>query len=98
MSGLQGYVKGALPRKQLIAFFVEQFQLTLKNTGCFEFQFHVGKLSYKKCIIQGAYYTGLSTIDGIDSLFGRAPQGKPWKQYKHYFLVSCYKIWSKVVF
>ena len=41
---VMGYVKGALRRKQLIAFFVEQFQLTLKNTGCFKIQFHVGKL------------------------------------------------------
>ena len=45
MSALQGYVKGALRRKQLIAFSVEQSQLTLKNTGCFDFQFDVGKLS-----------------------------------------------------
>ena len=45
VSGLQGYVKGTLQRKQLIAFFVDQFQLTLKNTRSFEFQFHIGKLS-----------------------------------------------------
>ena len=41
----KGYVKGAPRRKQLIASFVEQFQLTIKNTRCFEFQFHVAKLS-----------------------------------------------------
>ena len=45
----------------------------------------------------GVYYTGLSTIDATDGLFGKAPQEKPWKEYNH-FLVSCYKIWSKIVF
>ena len=53
--------------------FVGQFQLTLENTRCFEFQFHVAKLSQYKCIIQGLYYTGLCTIDEIDGFFGRAP-------------------------
>ena len=73
MSALQGYVKGAPRRKKLIASFVEQFQLALKNTRCFEFQLHVAKLSQYKCIIQGVYYTGLCTIDAIDGFFGTAP-------------------------
>ena len=73
MSALQDYVKSALQRKQLIASFVGQFHLTLENTRCFEFQFHVAKLSQYKCIIQGLYYTGLCTIDEIDGFFGRAP-------------------------
>ena len=47
--------------------------------------------------MQGVYYTGLSTTDATDGLFGKAPQEKPWKEYNH-FLVSCYKIWSKIVF
>ena len=73
MSALRGYVKGPLRRKQLINSFVEQFQLTLENTKCFEFEFHVAKLSLYKCIIQGVCYAGLCTIDAIDRLFGRAP-------------------------
>ena len=32
MSVLQGYLKGALLKKQLIASFVEQFKLNLENT------------------------------------------------------------------
>ena len=32
MSVLQGYLKGALRKKQLIASFVEQFKSNLKNT------------------------------------------------------------------
>ena len=52
MSALQGYAKGALRRKKLIASFVKQFQLTLENTRCFEFQFHAAKLSQWKCIIR----------------------------------------------
>ena len=52
MSALQNYVKGGIRRKQLIASFVEQFQLTLGNTRCFEFYFHVAKLSKYKCIRQ----------------------------------------------
>ena len=32
MSVLQGYLKGALLMKQLIASFVEQFKLNLENT------------------------------------------------------------------
>ena len=45
VSALQGYLNGVLRKKQLIASFVEQFQLTLENTGCFEFPSHVAKLS-----------------------------------------------------
>ena len=35
MSVLQGYLKGALLKKQLIASFVEQFKLNLENTSTF---------------------------------------------------------------
>ena len=68
-----GLCKGFYTKEAMIASFVEQFQLTLKNTRCFEFQFHVAKLSQRKCIIQGAYYTGLCTIDAIDGFFGKTP-------------------------
>ena len=45
MSVLQGYLKGALWKKQLIASFVEQVKLNLENIRCIDFQFHVAKLS-----------------------------------------------------
>ena len=45
MSTLQGYLKGALRKKQLIASIIEQFKLNLENTRCIDFQFHVAKLS-----------------------------------------------------
>ena len=43
MPVLQGYLKGALWIKQLIASFVEQFKLNLENIRCIYFQFHVAK-------------------------------------------------------
>ena len=73
MPVLQAYIKGALRRKKMIASFVEQFQLTLENTRCPEFQFYVANFSQQKCIIQGVYYAGPCTIDAIDGVFGRAP-------------------------
>ena len=73
MSALQGYVKGALRRKQLIASFVEQFKLNLENERCLEFQFHVAKLSQYRCFMQLFYYTGLCTgcftKEAIDCFF-----------------------------
>ena len=42
---LQGYLKGALQRKQLIASFVEQFKLNFERTRCIDFQLHVAKFS-----------------------------------------------------
>ena len=72
MSCSIGLCKGFCTKEAMIASFVELFQLTLKNTRCFEFQFHVAKLSQRKCIIQGAYYIGLCTIDAIDGFFCKA--------------------------
>ena len=57
----------------MIASFVEQFQLTLENTRCLEFQFYFANFSQQKCIVQGVYCTGPCTIDAIDGFFGRAP-------------------------
>ena len=45
MSALQGYLKGALRKKQLIASFVEQFKLNFENTRCIDFQLHVAKFN-----------------------------------------------------
>ena len=45
MSALQGYLKGGPWKKQMIASFVEQFKLNLKNIRCIDFQFYVAKLS-----------------------------------------------------
>ena len=45
MSALQGCLKGALLKKQLIASFVQQFKLNFENTRCIDFQFHVAKFS-----------------------------------------------------
>ena len=45
MSVLQGYLMGALRKKQLIGSFIEQFKLSLKNIRCIDFHFHVAKLS-----------------------------------------------------
>ena len=39
MSTLQGYLKCALRKKQLIASFVEQFKLNLENARRLEFHF-----------------------------------------------------------
>ena len=57
MSALQGYVKATRRRKQLIASFVEQFNLKLEKTRVFCFQFHIAKLNLERCSIQSVYYT-----------------------------------------
>ena len=43
MSVLQGYLKGALRKKQSKASFIEQFKLNLENESCIDFQFYVAK-------------------------------------------------------
>ena len=48
MSVLQGYLKGSLRKKQLIASFVEQFKLNLENTRV-PFVKHL-KESHENCI------------------------------------------------
>ena len=71
MSVLQGYLKTALRKKQLIASFIEQFKLNLENKSFIDFQFYVAKLSQQRCFIQSDYYTrlyaGCFTKEAIDS-------------------------------
>ena len=59
MFALQGYLKGALRKKQLIAPFVEQFKLNFENTRWIDFQLHVANrdlciLSTIQDYVQGA--------------------------------------------
>ena len=61
MSALQGYLKGALRREQMIASLVEQFNIILENTIWVDFQFHVAKLSQYRCFIQSVFYTRVCT-------------------------------------
>ena len=59
MFALQGYLKGALRKKQSIASFVEQFKLNFENKRCIDFQLHVANrdlcnLSTIQDYVQGA--------------------------------------------
>ena len=76
MSALQGYLKGALLKKQLIASFVQQFKLNFGNTRCIDFQFHVAKFSQQR-LMQSVYYTRLCTRCSTKEVIVEHLKGKP---------------------
>ena len=85
--------QGALQKKHMIATFLEQFKeypwIHVNLIKIKSIHFLIVKIAY----VQGALLKKRLTASFVEHFIASFVEHlieKPWKQYKHYFSVSCY--------